>query len=182
MESYIQISKINDFIFCPRSVYLHTVYDNFHKKTFHRVPQVAGTIAHESIEKNTYSSSKKYVMNLDIYSDTLGICGKIDVYDSENKILIERKKKLYKIYDGHRYQLYAQMACMKEMGYEVLELKIHSLSDNKRYDIPMPSIEEWNIFVGIIEKMQNFSAEDAKILVNSSKCAQCIYQPLCHPL
>jgi CRISPR-associated protein Cas4 len=158
------------------------VYDNFHKKTYHRVPQVAGTIAHESIENNTYSSSKRYIMNMEVYSDTLGICGKIDVYDTETKILIERKKKLHKLYDGQKYQLYAQMACMKEMGHEVFGLKIHSLSDNKRHDIPLPNDNEWKIFVNIIEKMQNFSAEDAKILVNSPKCAQCIYQPLCHPL
>ncbi len=182
MESYIQISKINDFIFCPRSVYLHTIYDNFHKKSYQRTPQIAGTIAHESIDTGAYSSRKRYLMGKEVYSDELSLCGKIDIYDLQTKTLIERKRKVVKIYDGYKYQLYAQMACMREMGFEIETLKIHSLSDNKSYILDMPNEEEWQKFIDIVERVNNFSVAEAKILADSKKCAQCIYQPLCHPL
>ncbi|EKD67718.1 MAG: hypothetical protein ACD_48C00252G0003 [uncultured bacterium] len=182
MESYIQISKINDFLFCPRSLYLHTIYDTFHKETYHRTPQVAGTLAHQTINKGTYSSEKKYLIGIDVYSDDLGVCGKIDIYDKETKTLIERKKQVKHIYDGYKYQLYAQMTAMQEMGYEVEKLLIHSLADNTRYDVPLPDKVEWNTFVSIVDRMKEFSAKDAGILQDSAKCAQCIYQPLCHPL
>jgi CRISPR-associated protein Cas4 len=75
-----------------------------------------------------------------IYSHKHKIAGKIDIYNSETKTLIERKKKIKKVYDGHRYQLYAQYFCMLEMGYNVQNLQIYSLTDNMSYPIPMPNI------------------------------------------
>lgn len=182
MESYIQISKINDFLFCPRSVYLHSIYESFDKKTFHRTPQIAGTIAHKSVDKGTYSSRKKYLIGLNVYSDELELCGKIDVYDKDSKTLIERKRKLQKVYDGQKYQLYAQMACMKEMEYEINQLQIHSLTDNKRHTINLPDIHVWKKFLNVVNEMKSFNIRDAKILYGNSKCVQCIYQPLCHDL
>ena len=182
MESYIQISKINDFLFCPRSVYLHTIYDNFHKRAYQRTSQIAGTLAHESIEKGTYSSKKRYLLGMAIYSDELGLCGKIDVYDRETRALVERKRHVKNVYDGYRYQLYAQMACMREMGYVVESLFIHSLTDNKRYTIEMPHEQEWREFTELIDRIKTLDVKDAAILENSPKCPQCIYQPLCHPL
>jgi len=180
MESYIQISKINDFIFCPRSVYLKMMYENFQKKTYQSHYQIAGTIAHTTIDKGVYSSAKRYIQSIEVYSDEYGIAGKIDVFDTKTNTLIERKKKINTIYDGHKYQLYAQMICLKEMGYSVDALKIHSLSDNKRYDISLPNEEEWKKFEAVLDEMKNFSAKTAKVLNNSTKCARCIYKPLCH--
>ena len=180
MESYIQISKINDFIFCPRSVYLHTIYDNFHKKTYHSHYQTAGTIAHKPIEEGVYSSAKRYFQGMEVYSDEYGIAGKIDIFDIETDTLIERKRMVKHIFDGYRYQLYAQMVCLREMGYRVNNLRIHSLTDNKRYEISIPNEKEWKQFENILDRMKNFTAETVKILENSPKCGQCIYKPLCH--
>lgn len=182
MESYTQISKINDFIFCPRSVYLHSIYDNFKKQTFQRTPQVAGSFAHQSIDRGTYSSLKRYVVALEIYSEELEICGKIDIYDKQTKTLIERKRTVKNIYDGYKYQLYAQMACMKEMGNPIEALLIHSLTDNKRYDIDMPTDKEWAVFLELLETIKNYDVAQTPILYGSKKCPQCIYQPLCHNL
>ncbi len=180
MESYIQISKINDFIFCPRSVYLHTIYDQFHPVMYHRTPQAVGKIKHETIDKGTYSSQKRYLQSLEVYSDTYGIAGKLDIYDAEEKAIIERKTKIKQIYDGYRYQLYAQYFCMKEMGYAVEKLLWHSLADNKRISLPVPGGREKAEFEEVLHKIKTLSAVDAPILENSAKCAQCIYKPLCH--
>ena len=45
--------------------------------------------------------------------------GKIDVYRAKDKYLVERKYQLRQIYQGQIYQLWAQMFCLQEMGYEV---------------------------------------------------------------
>ena len=70
-----------------------------------------------------------------VYCGKYEIAGKIDIYNTETKTLIEKKNENKKIYDGYKYQLYAQYFSLLEMGYEVKKIFIHSLNDNKRYEI-----------------------------------------------
>lgn len=46
MEDYIPISQLNDFVFCPYSIYLHNVYMETDEGLFHTSPQTQGKIAH----------------------------------------------------------------------------------------------------------------------------------------
>jgi CRISPR-associated protein Cas4 len=50
MYDYIAISTLNDFIFCPYSIYLHNVYITCEEELFHAVPQTRGKAAHETID------------------------------------------------------------------------------------------------------------------------------------
>ena len=177
-SDYIQISKINDFIFCPKSIYLHEIYGNFNQSVYHSKNQVRGKIAHESIEKKRYSTAKRYVQSMEVYSEKYNIVGKIDIYDMEEKALIERKYKVKKIYDGYRYQLYAQYVCMMEMGFVVKKMFIHSLSDNKRYPIPLPGEEGMEELGELLSQMRSFRISKG-FNQNPKKCAMCIYRELC---
>lgn len=179
MEQYIQISKINDFIFCPRSLYFHSIYENYGQAAYHSTPQTVGKIKHEKIDQKRYSTAKRYLSGLEVYSEKYGLAGKIDIYDTDSGILIERKTKVKKIFDGYKYQLYAQMFCLREMGYEVWGLRIHSLADNKKYVVPLPTIEDIAIFEKTLKEIRFFDAVDSKPLKNSQKCDYCIYKPLC---
>lgn len=179
MEEYIQISKLNDFIFCPYSVYLHSVYESFNQKTYHRTAQTVGKIAHEPVDKKIYTTSAHVLQGMEVYSEAYGLVGKIDTFDCKKGELVERKYKIRKIFDGYRCQLYAQMFCLKEMGYEVKSLAMQSLSDNKRYKIPLPDAAEIDKFADLVGKMKNYQPSMPKRR-NKKKCAQCVYQPLCH--
>ncbi len=179
MHSLIQITKLNDFIFCPKSIYLHSIYENFSQKTYHRAPQYTGKLKHENIDKGKYSSAKRYLQALEVASSKYGLIGKIDIYDRQDKFLIERKNKVKHIYDGYKYQLYAQMFCLQEMGYIVKKLFIHSLSDNKRYEVNLPDKEEMQKFKKLIEEINNFDPAEFKPK-NKNKCEQCIYKELCY--
>lgn len=177
MESYIQISKINDFLYCPLSLYLHAIYENFDTRGYHETAQVAGKIVHENIEKGTYSSARRFLQAMDVYSEKYNIVGKIDIYDKKEKCLIERKNKIENIYLGYKLQLYAQYFCMQEMDYEIKKLFLHSLSDNKRYTIALPSAAEKIVFEKVLADMRDFSPAD----VRDHSCARCkvhIYSPL----
>ncbi len=169
MEEYIQISKINDFIFCPVSLYLHSIYENFSDKIFHSSYQVVGKINHKAIDEKKYSTSKRFIVGMEIYSDKYNLAGKIDIYDKEKEILIERKTRIKQIFDGYRYQLYAQYFCFLEMGYSVKKMKLHSLEDNKNYKVNIPSEKEKEDFEKIIKKINNFNLND---LLNHS-CPNC---------
>jgi CRISPR-associated protein Cas4 len=58
MEDNIKISNLNDFIFCPRSIYFHNLYSQFDESMYHEKYQSKGKKAHKNIDKKKYSSKK----------------------------------------------------------------------------------------------------------------------------
>lgn len=174
---HIQISKINDFIFCPHSLYFHSVYEDFDKRHYKAQPQIAGTIAHKTIDEKKFSSRKNILQSVEVFSEKYGIIGKIDIYDKDKKELIERKRTIKKIYDGYLFQLYAQKLCLEEMGHEVKKMILYSLTDNKTYPVVLSpqKIEEFN---KTLKDMRNFDLTDNKC-ANLDKCRNCIYRELC---
>lgn len=181
MESYIPISNLNDFIFCPRSIYFHNLYGNYSVKNFHRSAQTRGRMAHESIEQQRYSTEKRYITALSVYSERFNIGGKIDIYDKDSKMLIERKRQIKTIYDGYRYQLYAQYFCMVEMNYPVKSLFFHSLLDNRRYPIDLPDQGKEKEFISLLQKIRSYDPynKSKEFKPNAAKCRECIYSELC---
>mgnify|MGYP002563393549 FL=1 len=180
MDDIILISNINDFIFCPVSIYFHNLYGSENKLMFQSEYQLNGTKAHETVDSNRYSTRAEIIISLDVYSDVYRIVGKIDIYNGKQKKLIERKKHVTKIYDGYVFQLYAQYYCMLEMGYEVRKLEIHSIDDNRKYKIELPDDD-----LGMKEKfektligMRTFKMESFEQL-NIEKCGKCIYEDAC---
>ncbi len=178
MENNIIISNLNDFIFCPRSIYFHNIYDSYNESIYHDSYQVEGKNAHEKIDERKYSSKKTWIQAMSIYSEELGVIGKIDLFNSETGLLIERKKKINKIYYGYLLQLYAQFYCLTEMGFIVKKLQFYSLVDNKKYDIPLPLKEDKERLLQIIQEMKSFDI-NAHFIQNIKKCEMCIYKELC---
>lgn len=174
MEPYIPISKINDFLYCPKSLYLHLMYENFDKSLFHDEPQSEGKLNHQTIENQDYSTAKKFIVGKEVYSEKYKIMGKIDIYDSESKTLIERKTKVKKIYEGYIFQLYAQYFCLEEMGYKVEKIILRSLKNNKNYQIKLPDKKDRKKFEELIKNIWSFNPE---ILLNHhcQRCDKSIY-------
>ncbi len=180
MEENILISYFNDFIFCPASIYFHKLYGNLDTKLYQDAYQINGTNSHKSIDEKTYSTRKDVLQGIDIFSDEFGIQGKIDVFDMKSGILMERKNHVTKIYDGYVFQVYAQYYCLKEMGYQVKKIKIHSVNDNKNYDIKLPDADKAmdKKFKLLIKKIHEFNIENFT-QTNKEKCKKCIYEPSC---
>lgn len=180
MESYMPISYLNDFIFCPRSIYFHQLFGRTNKRLYHSSDQIDGLTAHKTIDSKTYSTSKDLLQGLDVYSEKYNIGGKIDIYDSKKHRLIERKKKIKVIYDGYIFQIYAQYFCLIEMGYKVESLRLYSMDDNKSYPISLPGKDEslFHKFESLIDKMKSFSLEEP-FETNINKCTHCIYNTIC---
>ena len=85
MEETILISYLNDFIFCPVSIYFHKLYGKLDKSLYQETYQINGTYAHKTIDTHTYSSRKDILQGIDIYTDEFKIQGKIDVFDVKKR-------------------------------------------------------------------------------------------------
>ena len=72
MDDYIPISTLNDFIFCPYSIYLHNVYMESDEGLYHATPQTRGKIAHETIDKKKASNRTDDLQALPIISEKYG--------------------------------------------------------------------------------------------------------------
>ena len=57
MDDLIIISNLNDFIFCPASIYFHKLYGSEDTIMYQSKAQLDGTKAHEKIDK---FNTKKY--------------------------------------------------------------------------------------------------------------------------
>lgn len=101
MDDLIPISFLNDFIFCPASIYFHQLYGAQEKLTYQRSNQINGTAAHRTVDSSTYTSRKNVLQGLSVCSEQLRLVGKIDLFYQETGVLVERKKKIKTIYDGY---------------------------------------------------------------------------------
>lgn len=145
---------------------------------FHASPQTKGKIAHKTIDTKKASNRTDDLVSLPVYSERYHLMGKIDIYNKKNKKLIERKYQLKHIFQGQIYQLWAQMFCLQEMGYDVESLAFYEISTNKMIPIELPTKEEKETFNSFINNFQNFSPSD-DLTVNPNKCQHCIYCNLC---
>lgn len=179
MDDYIRISNLNDFIFCPKSIYFHDLYSSTNERVYKDTPQVAGTIAHTTIDTKTYTTAASVLQWIPIYSERYKLAGKIDSFDSKTGILTERKKLIKQIYQGYIYQLYAQYFCLTEMGYTVTALRFYSMEDNTVYPIDLPTREHITLFEEFLATMRHFDPLDSTFSQNPTKCAHCIYRELC---
>ena len=95
MDSLISISSLNDFIFCPLSIYFHKLYGNMSDLLLKGEYQISGTAVHNSIDEDTYSTRKDVICNKEIYCEKYGLIGKIDIFDGKNKKGVSHVLELY---------------------------------------------------------------------------------------
>ena len=180
MEAYLPISFLNDFIFCPRSIYFHQLYGRVSQKLYHQMPQTKGLAAHKTIDNQAYSSAISVLQGMEVYSHRYNIAGRIDIFDQKNGLLSERKKKIKVIYDGYIYQLYAQYFALEDMGFSVKSLRLYSMDDNKAYSIEKPENDPQRLqaFEALLTDIRCFNLND-DFIPNPNKCVHCIYSNVC---
>lgn len=179
MEDYITISSLNDFIFCPYSIYLHNVYMETDETMYHATPQTRGRIAHQTVDEKTGSNRADEIMALPVYSEKYGLMGKIDVYKKNERKLIERKYQLKQIFQGQIYQLWAQMLCLQEMGYEVDALAFYEISTRRTIPVNLPTDSELEQFRFFLSRFRQFDPSSTSFPINPNKCKHCIYCNIC---
>ena len=85
------------------------------------------------------------------------------------RILIERKYKIKQIFVGYKFQLYAQNVLSKRNELQSKKMFLHSLSDNKRYEIPFPNKKELLEFEKLIKTMKEYKPKFKKLMIINAK-------------
>lgn len=178
MDDFILLSELNDFIFCPYSIYLHNVYMDSDEDLYHAVPQQRGRNAHAAVDTHAYSTRKGDITSMSVRSEEFGIMGKIDIYRGAEATLIERKYELRNIYRGQLYQLWGEALCMMEMGYEVRQIGFHEIVSNRFTPIALPSQADKEELRDLVRRFRDYSPNDP-LQVSPNKCAHCIYCNIC---
>lgn len=181
MEPYIPMSFLNDFIFCPRSIYFHQLYGNVSADMYHQTPQIAGKAAHATVDEKTYSTRKTILQGMEVYTDRYKLCGKIDLFNVQTGKLTERKREIKVVYDGYVFQVYAHYFALTEMGYEVKEIALYDMVHNKTYPIALPpeNLPMLAKFEKLVDDINSFDLNLSHFTPNAAKCARCIYNNLC---
>ena len=176
----IKFYQLNDFIFCPVSLYFLNLFGAQSRETYISQAQIMGEQIHEKVDEATYSTSKDILQGITCYCEKYGLIGKIDIFDSKKGILTERKRLIKEIYDGYVFQLYAQYFSLKEMGYTVKEIRFYSYLDNKVYKqlLPENNPSMFKKFEDLIFCIRNFDFSKFS-QTNIEKCKNCVYEPAC---
>ncbi|MDY5968816.1 MAG: type V CRISPR-associated protein Cas4 [Bacteroidales bacterium] len=177
-EDYILLSTLNDYSFCPYSIYLHNIYMETDEGLYHATPQTQGRLSHKVVDGKKSSTRKEDLMAMPVCCHELGIMGKIDIYKGREHHLIERKYQMKRIFQGQLYQVWGEYFCMKEMGYEVDRVSFYEISTNKMLTQRLPGVREWGELKSFIEKYKAFDPSET-IETSAKKCAHCIYSALC---
>lgn len=180
MEQYITFAELDDFIFCPLSLYYHSMFKDRNQLTYQSIDQTGGKFAHKSVDEKQLTTRKDIIQSLEVYSEKYNLMGKIDTYYIKTKHLVERKKLIKQVYDGYIFQLFAQYFSMIEMGYEVEKMSFYSIQDHKFYkqELPYKDLFMLNKFEKTIDEIRTFNPEKF-IQNNMNKCKRCIYSTLC---
>ncbi|MFV0483667.1 MAG: type V CRISPR-associated protein Cas4 [Bacteroidales bacterium] len=178
MENLIPITYLNDFIFCPYSIYLHQIFDNGDTETFQAAPQSKGLISHYDIDHLTEMDCSRKISGIYVYSSTLKVYGKIDILDTNSNMLIERKREIKTVYQGYLYQLWAQYFALTEMGYNISSIVFESKLENKLLPQELPTQESFRELKQHILKIAMFNPNKFSVQ-NQNKCSHCIYSSLC---
>lgn len=179
-ENPLSISNLNDFIFCPVSIYFHSLDYETDKLTYQDEYQINGSAAHEAVDTGSYSNRRTVLQAVPVYCEKYNLFGKIDIFDTGSGVLTERKKKINVVYDGYVFQLYAQYFALLEMGFDINEIRLYSMDDNKTYPVLLPQDDREMLekFEALINDIQSFDF-DSFVQNNPLKCQNCIYEPLC---
>lgn len=99
-ENPILISNLNDFVFCPVSIFFHALDEDKEEILMQDPVQLNGSAAHEKVDSAAYSTRKSMLQGIPVYCEKYNLIGKIDTFDSVKGILTERKKKIKMVYDS----------------------------------------------------------------------------------
>ncbi|MFD2170965.1 CRISPR-associated protein Cas4 [Tumebacillus lipolyticus] len=181
-EDLVMISGIQHFSYCPRQWALIHREQVFEENVF----TLQGRFAHENAdeEKVRMEGTKQIVSGLAVWSTRLGLTGKCDVVEIQNRDIfpIEYKHGKRKSQVHDELQLCAQAICLEEMFQTNIETgAIYHISSKARREVPFTASLRLQV-EQVVQQIREWSQrEELPPAVNDKRCTHCSLQDACLP-
>lgn len=174
-SEYVQVSEINQFVYCPRRHYYIRFFDTIGVN----YELTDGVVSHENKSRRGGWSEELY-----LESEKYRMHGKVDIVDENGTLTpIERKRSESGSYfESDELQLAAYCMLLEEsvpgrvnIGY------IYTESNRKRHRV---RVEDWHRkqVEQIVDLILNMSVDDPPPLTdNPNKCPKCSTREYCMP-
>lgn len=186
MDDPITLSALQHVAYCPRQFALIHVEQAWEENYF----TAQGRVLHERVDAGApeQRGNVRYERSVSVYSQTLGITGKLDLLEIEGKsdkkyFPVEYKRGKPKVEDWDRIQLCAQALCLEEMrGVEIAEGAMWYWQERKRERVLIDAALREATLVAIqLARDILVSGKTPMPTVHKSRCKACSLIDICVP-
>ena len=182
----IAISALQHVSYCPRQFALIHVEQAWEENYF----TAQGQVLHERVDAGApeQRGNTRYERSVAVYSQTLGISGKLDLLEIEGKtdkryFPVEYKRGKPKTEDWDRIQLCAQALCLEEMrGAQISEGALWYWQERKRERVLIDAeLRELTMQAIVQAREILYSGLTPPPTPHKSRCKACSLVELCLP-
>lgn len=183
---FISISALQHVAYCPRQFALIHVEQAWEENYF----TAHGRVLHERVDggEPEQRGNVRFERTVSVYSQTLGITGKLDLLEIEGKDVkkyfpVEYKRGKPKVEDWDRIQLCAQALCLEEMrGVEITEGAMWYWQERKRERVLIDAaLREATLAAVRLARDILDSGKTPMPTPHKSRCKACSLLDLCAP-
>lgn len=183
---FISISALQHVAYCPRQFALIHVEQAWEENYF----TAHGRVLHERVDggEPEQRGNVRFERTVSVYSQTLGITGKLDLLEIEGKadkkyFPVEYKRGKPKVEDWDRIQLCAQALCLEEMrGVEIAEGAMWYWQERKRERVLIDAaLREATLTAIRLARDILDSGKTPMPTTHKSRCKACSLLDLCAP-
>jgi CRISPR-associated exonuclease Cas4 len=183
---FIAISALQHVAYCPRQFALIHVEQAWEENYF----TAQGRVLHERVDAGApeQRGNVRFERTVSVYSQTLGITGKLDLLEVEGKFdkkyfPVEYKRGKPKVEDWDRIQLCAQALCLEEMrGVEIAEGAMWYWQQRKRERVLIDAaLREATLAAINLARAILASGKTPAPTLLKSRCKACSLLDICVP-
>lgn len=182
----IAISALQHVAYCPRQFALIHVEQAWEENYF----TAHGRVLHERVDAGEpeQRGNVRFERAVSVYSQTLGLSGKLDLLEIEGKddkkyFPVEYKRGKPKVEDWDRIQLCAQAMCIEEMrGVNITEGAMWYWQERKRERVQI-DVSLRKVTLAAIAQAREILASNKTPMptLNKSRCKACSLKEICAP-
>lgn len=186
MDDTLSISALQHVAYCPRQFALIHVEQAWEENYF----TAHGRVLHERVDAGEpeQRGNVRFERAVSVYSQTLGLSGKLDLLEIEGKVdkkyfPVEYKRGKPKVEDWDRIQLSAQAMCIEEMrGVSITEGAMWYWQERKRERVQIDAALREVTLAAIAQAREILSARKTPMpTLDKRRCKACSLKEICVP-
>ncbi len=178
-DTYLPISRINQFVYCPRRFWLVYIEDSMLVDAHMLEGILQHTIVHEK------SSLTNRTTGFPVASERLRIAGIVDVIESaaDGLCIVEHKRGSTRHWENDQLQVVAQAIALEETtGLHVVSGNVFSWTSHRRYTFPISSELRQQVEQTVYTMQETIQfGQRPPPISDTRKCKLCSVREVCQP-